>query len=440
MKYTDQNIPPHLHDHYRRLISNSSATMPSNGHARTRRAARMSQQKDRTKADDWAAVAAQAYEEIKGIPGIDTKRRFISEEKNRLRAGIFDPVYWVQLEVNNRQYLTSTPENIPDPNPPPYAYRDPENLPSIVTYPDGTPDAEPIRTSGATIDGRWHDLEMVWSKVSYQLIKNGQRPAQLPLCWTTKGTMTIDADTRASRPMLSVIAKAILTDQDYPGGDTNQPPTHPMISLYWLFKVPDTSPPYYHATIPIARKAVLNKHIDAPPGIEPARIIMLTAARPMLGIGYNNNTSVTTSYAELGQIYQLMPCLNEPPEPGGWLEIQLAWFDGTTYHFDAYAPDKTKKWPASQIAQARKKWYSLNRPPIWYQSNSSPENWIIRNTSQEPPAGYTPRGRVSYIESGLIDLGSHTIYSDINLLGRNVTEYPPKYDGFLIEFSFEGCN
>jgi hypothetical protein len=439
MKYTDQNIPPELRGHYKRLISNSSATMPSSGHARTRRAARMSQQRDRTSADEWAAVAAQVYEEIKGIPGVDTKRRFISEEKNRLRRGIFDPVYWVQLGTNNRQYLSSTPDNAPDQNPPPYAYRDPENLPSLVTYPDGTPDIEPIRTSGATINGRWHDLQMVWSKVSYPLIKNGQRPAKLPLCWVTKGTMTIDADTRASRPMLSVIAKAILTDQDYPGGDTNQPPAHPMISLYWLYKVPDTSPPYYHATVPIARKAVLNKHIDAPPGIVPARIIMLTAARPMLGIGYNNNTSVTTSYAEAGAIYQLMPCLKEPPEPGGWLEITLEWFDGADYQYDWYPLDKTAKWPASQIAAARKKWHRLNKPPIWYQSNSRPTDWIIRNINQAPPAGYTARSKVGYIDKGLIDIGSHAIYSDINRLGRHVVEYPPEYAGYLIEFSFEGC-
>lgn len=440
MKYTGQDIPPELLSAYKELISNASATMPTDGTARTRRSARQPIPRDKAKPDEWAAVAAQVYKEIKGIPGIDTKGNFISEEYNRLKDGIFNPIYWLEAQEASRHYLTSTAENTPNPDPPPYAYRDPENMPSLVTYPNGTIDEDPMRTSGATISGYWHDLQMVWERSSYELTQNGQRPAQLPLCWTTAGAIVADADMRASRSMLGIIAKASLTDTDDPSADTTEPPTHPMISLYWLYDIPPTDPPYYHATVQIARKFVLNGSIDIPEGISPKRLIMLTAPRPAFGESYNNNTSITTKYYGQNKIFQLMPCLNEPPEPDGWIDIQIAWFDGNSYQTEASTVDKTSKWPASQLAKTRKKWEDMNKPPIWYQSDENPANWIVRNINQAPPSNYTARGEMTYLHKGEKTEEYMEIFSQEDLQNRNVTWETGGYASYFCQFEFTGCN
>lgn len=439
MKYTGQDIPPELLSAYKELISNASATMPIDGTARTRQGARMSQQRDRTKADRWQWAAEKVYEQIKGLKDVDTGSGFISEEKNRLRNGIFNTAYWIPANILTPEYLKATASNTTDPTPPPYDYRNPANKPSIVTYPDGTLDSAPMSASGATVGDQWNDNSLTWRRTTSYLMTNGTKPAELPIIWATEGTMTVDASDRPSRPMLSLKVKAFLSDIESTLTSPISPPLDPAISLYWPYEIPPSVAPFYHAQIPIIRKEVLNGSIIDTSTTLPERLTVLTAPFPMQGKGYNNNTSVTTSYTDQEYIFQLHPCLQKEATPGQMVSLRMDWWTGSGWFTSATEREKTKAWPAGQINWWKDAFYRAYKPEKWYQRNDNLNFWKIRNYNQPAPSGYHYVDDMKHRDITTFFGSAITCRMQKITAGRNIVDDTSENSGYTIDFQRTEC-
>jgi len=236
---------------------------------------------------------------------------FVFAETERLKDGTADPAYWIPCQVNTDVYYNSTATCTEDINPPPYSHRMPTMKPSDVTYSTGTSTTAPVQSTGSVADNLWHDASWRWRKTVFSLM--GAKPANNlpPLLWRTEGTISVNATTRASRPMFSLLMRGHLVGASSPWDTDLTPPAQPATSLYWRYPPPDTPPPYYSAKLARRNIVVLNDRATKDDTPDLQRAIVKSSVRPMLGHGYNNNMSVTTSYDGTSELFTANPCLGK---------------------------------------------------------------------------------------------------------------------------------
>jgi hypothetical protein len=410
MKIFGLDVPLELQSLFYNLVSVPATGASAGTTAYTKRSVSLSTKKTRNPVDKWQWVAEQVYEQIKGLEGIDTGPGFISEERDRLKDGIYNAIYWLTASKQSEEFLTNTPANVEDTSPPPYSYRDPNYLPATTTYGDGTPASAPMKTSGALVGTQWQDGAWTWRKSIFIITTNDQLPAELPLIWISKGTIQADASTRGSRPMLSIIMKAWLSDLGNTISDTLQPPTGNKSSIYWLYDLPDEVPPYYHASAPISQHKILNGTAKLITGGPVQKLTVLTAPRPMFGRGFNNNNSVQTSYTDTETVMQLNPNIKTPP----YAEqiVHVTWYSGGfggNVSTQTYEPAEAL-WPTRQINAAIEYLKSKIPEYVWWQGGGPYEPW------QLIPADATPYGNFQYAGPATVIVKRNTIWGAYTFL------------------------
>lgn len=226
-----------------------------------------------------------------------------------LKAGIFNPLHWIECEQLTEDYFEDAPTISADTAERSYAYPDPDNIRTLATYGSGSASSAPSRYSGNSTGGQYEDTLLVWKRLTYKFKKKFQQGEVEPIFIQIDGTVTAYADRRGSAPMLSYIAKTWNVAAASSRLTTTEPPTVKSWSFYYRYKIPQTDPPYYSAVE--VKKAIRTMRQPAHEeiGAQLENAVVLIAPRPMYGRGFNNNVTVTTQFDPTVKIWQIKPPL-----------------------------------------------------------------------------------------------------------------------------------
>ena len=235
------------------------------------------------------------------------RREFIyAQTQAILRGELLEP-YWISQPLATSAILTSTATSVDDLSPPPYAYRVEWNLPTRPTYPPGALGSGPPSYAGSTAAGRFADERTTWSREIYTLGSPLEDRDTEPTFLQLASTIVIDTDARGSRPMCSILIQRTFAPAGTLIADTPAWPFRNALSMYWRYRVPFGVAPYYHVAhdraILIRLYPIKAQLAHVPLG----EIAISIAPRPMLGRGFNNNTSVQTSLTNTTRIVQINP-------------------------------------------------------------------------------------------------------------------------------------
>lgn len=317
MIVTDVDIPPELEAAVSDILSLDPTGADGTARARTRRAARESRTRQRQRASLLAlkSAAEEIARRLELTPGSSAWKNTVYENLRELLQGIFNPKYWLDCVQIAEHFLSTSPTYGPDPSPKPYSYRTEDNLPTLATYAAGSISAGPASYTGLLEAGYFHDSSLTWSRHVFQLLEPFSAGEPTPLIARLAGTLAVDADTRGSRPMLSVLIKTLLAPSGHSIETTNQSVTDAADSFYWRYHPPAAAAPYYHASQDVRIIHPVNgpKHFVTAGDAERATI--LAAPRPMFGYGQNNNETVETELIATPELWQLSPCINRAGAP-----------------------------------------------------------------------------------------------------------------------------
>ncbi len=318
MKINDQDIPPELREIYDQLVTDQESNDDGQTIIRQSHRSRRTRAAPKREPLDNGVKAALIYiaNRMDLKRGTPEYQDFIGGQTNKINQGQWDTTYWKKAKKLEIKYFSESPESTPDPGPPPYAYRDSENLPSIPEYISGEESSGPARYQGQTIAGYFKDVTLVWARIIYSIkhrkTKGNYEPALLS--WNT--SITINTDQRASRPMLSLVMRSYMTDESSDSLNTTAnpvieiPPSAPAAergcnSMYWRYEIPGSGPPFFSD---VQLRSIV-KNMQSISTIEVAvnqtRAVICAAPRPMFGRGFNNCQSVSTSIDTLPEIYQV---------------------------------------------------------------------------------------------------------------------------------------
>lgn len=355
MKITNQDISPELAELYASLISTTQTGAFAGLLARTRRQARISANKQRRTINyaDITAAVEILMERLGYTRGTKDFRDAVRLEKFAINSGTWNPAYWQKCEILTNVFLVNSPVSVPDDTPPPYGYRDQNNMPTIPTYGTGSADNGPARYNGIISTGYFHDVTLAWRRTVYKLAQAIDQDLIEPAIISFEGTLTVESSTRGSRPMFSLIMRNYLGDSNSTSLTTTAnpvdkvPPASPPTikgcqSLYWRYKIPADTAPYYNAIKLriILRNLARLSTIDAAGNM--TRAVIITAPRPMFGRGFNNNTSVVTQLTGTPDIYQILPQVPPHSGIGG-----LATYYAQQGNFNTSINGKEVKWNSS---------------------------------------------------------------------------------------------
>lgn len=277
------------------------------GRAR-RRVKKLSRRKPKTQLYRFLEAACQELADRLNKPRHQVETlRFIDRQVRNLKAGYYDPEYWAEAAHLWTVALSCEPTNVPDPTPPPYSYRDPTNLPSDVTYPDGET-AEIVPTvTGETTAGYFHDTLWSWRKTLIKLAAPVTVDVFEPLILELTGDIHVLADVRPSRPMFSVVARVYLGDANNPENSTLRPPLTRTISWAWRYKPPRSNDLPYSITVSRRCVGIVNGRADYQDLPQWTHMLTTYAGAPLKGRRFNNNTAVAITADLAPVLHQIKP-------------------------------------------------------------------------------------------------------------------------------------
>lgn len=316
-KVTDQNVPPELEATFFRIYSPSKKSAPSNGIGRTRRAAKLRpvpkpKRKTRPKLMDICRQIAAAYAVRKRVRYSEAVAR---NAYTLARAGTFPEDYWIELQHTGSEHLESVPTSIPDPSPPPYAYRNPFNLPSVPTYPAGTPGGSAPGYSGRTNAGYFEDERVTWERHTFAAPENYTGPGPLHAVTLAPARLHIDGNARGSRPMLSAVLRVRAFSGPGPFATDTTPPHVDGQVQYSRYKPKQSAPPYYSAQIDLYPVTLQLVRLDPSDSAALSGLHLDRSPMPMLGRFFNNNTRVETEINPTATPRLFVPRLDRISQP-----------------------------------------------------------------------------------------------------------------------------
>lgn len=346
MKLTATNVPPELAEEFARLVSINTA--PPNGQTtgRTRRAVKRPGRKKRasaTLADAYAlANELAAYFRISTTK--TTGQHWIVARAAAIYTGKVEPEWWEYAIEHSTGTVYAEISSIENLNPSPYAYRDPDNRPTIPTYTALDETDEAPRYEGSTTGDLYSDTYLSWRYKHWSIPEANAKGKKPPVWIVVTGSLVVAASNRGSRPMFSLMLRA--TRGDF--ADTAEldylPTDQAAKSYFWRYVVPDTPPPYFSATKP--RRIVARVKGGPGPFYEPDVGIQISP-RPMMGRGYNNNTAVTVTWNGTEKCLIPNACAQENRLP-----ITHNNFGAFRWHDMATGENDTLPWaPGSSAAQ-----------------------------------------------------------------------------------------
>lgn len=310
-KVVGQSVPPALAALYAALAAPNKVIQGPDGALRMKPSVKRPKKKPRRNLDLIAIqrVAQIVADELQAKTGQANPPGFVYDLTQELILGIFDARYFQKCQVKVAVTLDSTPTYSADPAPPPYIYRDPGNLPSVPVYPNGTPTTGGASYSGQQIGGLFADTNLKWRKLAFtsKAVDKIKGEERVLIRWNTR--IDIHSSNRGSRPMVSLFLKAHICSDASPDLASTEPPLHFKTCFYWRFKVPPSAAPFYNSyqvrslVKPFGRIAK-----KSGPG-QFTTYLLNVSNRPMMGRGFNNNSSVNTSFTADPELWEIRSCL-----------------------------------------------------------------------------------------------------------------------------------
>jgi hypothetical protein len=226
--------------------------------------------------------------------------------------GLFDPEYWTELPLLDELYYRSSASGPEETDPPPYGYRNANFKPQQVTYSNGVPGSSPTRSNGFVTSTQWTDQFWTWEIAKFALLKPRPASQHLPIAITCSGQVTVAASDRGSRPMFSLLMKPFICTDGLAASLDLSPPIEDSISLYYRYRLPVTTPPYFHSQKARYASVAVSKNYAVSEGSDQDILLVKFGIRPMFGLGFNNNTNVENSFEGALRAYQLNPCAQVP--------------------------------------------------------------------------------------------------------------------------------
>lgn len=295
-KFTDQNIPPELQSAYSRLISPGKAGVSSQGTARIRAAA-VTPAAPRINSE--LAIIDRAIASLAAVWGYSDSSPNACEWRNQrkleLQRNVHDSKFWNWLPPLTVKYCGVEATWAPDPNPPPWEFRDPNNLPTIPQYGEGVEVSEETGYFGMTENGYFSDRRLIWQEVVYALPSpvTSQHEADFFHLWDVFHPAW-KVTTRPTRNLLSVLSKARFFESSDAALLQHPAPVEGAHSAYWRYELPEgmgnegggTMDIYFWQRMP-----------EVEPGKVCDRLKVCICPRPCFGREFNNNTQIY-SYIE----------------------------------------------------------------------------------------------------------------------------------------------
>lgn len=332
MKLTGQNVPEEIREAYSRLLSPHDRHQVAQAQVRTRKRAKKTkspaQRKQKTKADIYAVTVEGLAHSFGKSDMSDASRAWRRDRLYELLTGVINLTYWQPIYPAHQAIWQCTPSIGPDETPAPYLYRIDENWPTKPTYTGGIlilateegewpDDPPPLAYFGSTSNRLFHDDSLLWTTLAFQLPMDAGPPNKYPILFCPVINITAECDARGSRSMFSYLWKFVplLDEPDITATGAN--PLTSAKSTYWRYKPPQGVAPYYHASasrhdliVPFRNEVQSNMRW----------FLATLAPRPMLGHGFNNNTTVSTTMTHAARVYVpkrtirnwRYPCFNRP--------------------------------------------------------------------------------------------------------------------------------
>lgn len=294
---TDQDIPGALVAIFGQYAAKGKATQGASGTLRGRKRIKKRPYKKRPNkyhAALWplCVFAATNYAERYPATTITPLALRIFAQAKR---GVFSSPYWTTLTHTATTYHQTAPSSVERTTTNPYAYRHPNNRPTIPTYPAASAGSAPARYTGATAAELFRDTLLVYRRDTFVIDPPAPLSADLRIIYQANGTTTANASTRAARPLTGLtVAAAAGAAGVSPITDT-APPIGKGAAVYPRYKTKKTPAPYYTATAPYSLTRLLNPTRAASPPPTAERAVVDLAPLPAMGYRYNNNTSISTS-------------------------------------------------------------------------------------------------------------------------------------------------
>ncbi len=296
-RITDQDIPGALVALFGTYAAKAKATQGANGALRARRRVKRKPYKKRPNkyhAALWplCVEAATNYAaRYTGTPIEPTARRIFAAAKR----GDFPAKWWTALIHATTTYHTTAPTSVERTSPNPYAYRDPNNRPTIPTYPAASAGAAPARYTGSTAAQLYRDTLLVFRRDTYKADPPAPLTDATRIIYQATGNTTAAASIRAARPLMGLcIASAAGAAAVAPITNT-APPLGKGSQVYPRYKNKKTPAPYYSASAAYDLTRLLNPARATTPPATFERATIDLAPLPAMGYRYNNNTSISTS-------------------------------------------------------------------------------------------------------------------------------------------------
>lgn len=308
MKISGQNVPPELRLTYDKLVSKAIKAEVDATLVRTRQAAKKTKTARQRSTKQRSKIFARTIDALCRSHGIDPGHFSSAAFKAARMAELLNDApsltYWRSVDYIAQNYQTSTATSVPDPDPDPYIYRTQDNLPTIPTYGQGATAAAPLAYHGHTASGYFADDDITWLDRVFMLNEPLPPYDDAPLLMAVTTDFDVTTDRRASRTMFSLIYKCdYSTVEPDIDADPSPPLTKPR-SIYYRYKPPLGSAPYYHATLRRLSTIVLPRPASAA-GANFVRIRL--AVRPLNGHANNNSTQVAITATVTLRLYAALP-------------------------------------------------------------------------------------------------------------------------------------
>ena len=309
-KVIGQNIPPALDILWHQLHSPARVTQGADGVVTLKKNKKQPTKKPRRNLDlialqELAERVAQAAFVDRGKP---VPENFIFLLTQDLVLGITSPQYFRKCKVESAITLESIPTYVADPAPPPYGYRTPTFMPSLPTYPDGTPTTGNANYSGTKNGQLFIDTALRWRKIVFKSpnVNFADGAKNVILKWATR--IDVAATSRGSRPMFSLQLRVSLSTDT--GGDltSTAPPIDKKTIFYWRFKIPPSSPPFFNTYLQRNEVRALARVAKKSGTGLYTRYVVNASVRPMLGRGFNNNDAITTASSRDPELWEITDC------------------------------------------------------------------------------------------------------------------------------------
>jgi hypothetical protein len=306
MKVTDQSVPPELQTDYDQLAVNQFDLGGGQQALRTAKKVHRTKSPRRLRKvlRDYEEAAAYIAQLMEIRTGKQVAADFELDIVYAIRAGNFDPQYWVECEPLSDDVLSCVPTCTTYTGSRDYAYPDPTRQPSDVIFPAGTPAEGEASYTGSVSDERYNDTLLRWRRLNFDLDDYFPCDDYQPCFVKITGTISASANLRACRSFLSAWIKHWLCIDGSGRPATVEAPSTDPIWAYYRYITPRGDAPFYNLTNDVRLIYTMRSEKYEETGGDLTTLTLLVSPMPTSGHRFNNNDIVQTDFSFSVSAYQ----------------------------------------------------------------------------------------------------------------------------------------